>query len=197
MRIAIEGDLSVVIGVNTSRQLILELESKFAVDHNYCPQTRSFRLRSLERLATTRLNFNFPIHCELRRLSIFNAKVVLENIDAAQLDIDVHGPRANLVLRGNTFVALNVESFARNTIDMSLQSLPEQFSHRVAKGTQLKMPNQGPPTCVVCYENEITQMFTGCGHWCLCRNCASVARCPICRQESAQIRILQAAAHHC
>jgi hypothetical protein len=197
MNITIEGKLCVIIGCDTLHQITLTITSSFAVDYNYFPQTNVVRLRCLDQPMPTRLHFHFPARYELRRLIVFDSKVVVENNTSQKLAVEIHGPRANVILRGNNLTSLKVDSFARNVVDMSLQSMPDHFSHRVTKGTQLKMPNQGPPTCVVCCENEITQVFTGCGHWCLCKACATITRCPICRQESTQMRVLQAAAQYC
>jgi len=198
MKININGELSVHIATNLTGELLLSVVAKRAASYSYCPQRATVSI--VENPAGLHeLKLKYPSHFWLNELTIASgAKVILENLELGALKLQVLGPRSSAVLRGNRLDDLLLFSDSRNTIDMSMQALPKKFSHQLNKETLIRMPNQGPPTCIVCYENEITQMFVACGHWCLCSACSSMNHCPVCRRESGQVRVYQqSAGHYC
>lgn len=198
MRINITGDLSVRITNNLRNELLVSVIAKRGVTFSYCPQQSTVDI--VEHAGGLReVNLKYPSHFQLTELTIASgAKVILEGLDIACLKLQTLHPRSQAILRSNRLDELMLHSDSRNTIDMTMQALPKKFSHQLHKDTVVRMPNQGPPTCIVCYENEITQMFVACGHWCLCSACSSMNHCPVCRRESEQVRIYQqSTVHNC
>lgn len=194
MKISIVGNLSVTIAAGC-KSLNLSVLSQRAL-YTYCPQTETVTVTE-DCFGNAQLNLHFPNHL-LHELQVKDALVVLEGITTPRLNIHLRSTNSRVILRNNSLDRLRLFSESRGTIDMTQQALPKSFSHRLGKDTIVRMPNQGPPTCVVCFENEITQLFVACGHWCLCSACSSMNACPICRKEGSQLSVRQqSACHYC
>jgi hypothetical protein len=164
-------------------------------DLSYCPQTNTITIAETPH-GIPHLHLQYPEHLQLQELKVCGSRVVVDGIATAQLSICIEGAGSHVILRNNSLSRLTLRSESRNTIDMTQQALPRKFSHCLSKDTVVKMPNQGPPTCIVCFENEITQLFVACGHWCLCSTCSSMNCCPVCRKEGQQMKIYQQSATH-
>jgi len=198
MKITVNGELSVHIATNLRSELLLSVVAKRSVSFSYCPQRAAIDI--VEDIKGLRqLKLKYPNHFWLNELIVANgAKVILENLELTSLKLTLLNSGSQAILRGNHLDELVLHSDSRNTVDMTMQGLPGKFSHQLGKDTVVRMPNQGPPTCIVCHENEITQMFAACGHWCLCSACSSMNHCPVCRRESGQVRVYQqSVAHYC
>ncbi|KDD72893.1 hypothetical protein H632_c2766p0, partial [Helicosporidium sp. ATCC 50920] len=51
-------------------------------------------------------------------------------------------------------------------------------------------PDAREALCVACLDTRATHCFTGCGHLCACEGCVeNMERCPLCRVESATVRV--------
>ena len=193
VKVIISGRINVTLQTNAKGELAIKAGT--GVAYNYCPQTQTV---SITEGNSHHLSLNYPSYVQLCELEVNGSTVVLENLTIPSLNACVINNNSRLSLRGNTIDQLSLLSDSRNTIDMTQQALPKRFSYQASKDTTIRMPNQGPPMCVACYENEVSRVFLACGHWCLCSNCASLQRCPICRAESAQLRVIQqSAVHYC
>lgn len=192
-KILVIGKLDVKITGDLKNMLHISVPQN--ASYSYCPQTSTVHINE-NTSNPSPLNLHYPAHFQLQALCIQHARVALEGITALSLDISLLGPNAQIILRGNTLDQLSLHSNARNLIDMTQQGLPKQFSHSLARDTTIRMPNQGPPTCIVCCENEVTQLFVSCGHWCLCNACSTLTHCPICRTETSQMRVYQQSTVH-
>ena len=172
MKITVNGELSVHIATNLRSELLLSVVAKRSVSFSYCPQRAAIDI--VEDIKG------------LRQLKLkYGAKVILENLELTSLKLTLLNSGSQAILRGNHLDELVLHSDSRNTVDMTMQGLPGKFSHQLGKDTVVRMPNQGPPTCIVCHEN-------------LCSACSSMNHCPVCRRESGQVRVYQqSVAHYC
>lgn len=197
MKISITGNLSVAITGSQTHRLCLSVLNQQHASYTYCPQTETITVAE-DASGLPQLNLQYPGHLQLQELQVRGARVVVESITTQSLTIYVRSADSHVILRNNSLNRLNLRCELRSIVDMTQQALPKLFSHQLGKDAVVRMPNQGPPTCVVCFENEITQLFVACGHWCLCSACSSMNCCPICRKESNQLRVYQqSAVHHC
>jgi hypothetical protein len=195
LSISIVGNLSVTISGGQKSALSIAVSNQQTAVYSYCPQTNSVTvLESVQ--GVPQLALHYPAHFQLREVVIRGARVVIENVVSSSLTISVSESASKAILLNNSLERLTLRSDARNIIDMTQQALPKRFSHHLAKETIVRMPNQGPPTCIVCFENEITQLFVACSHWCLCSACSAMTSCPVCRKEGAQLRVYQQSATH-
>jgi len=197
MKISIIGNLSIAIVGSHTHRLCLSVLNQQHASYTYCPQTETITVTE-DASGLPQLNLQYPGHLQLQELQVRGARVVVESITTQSLTINVRSADSHVILRNNSLSRLNLRCELRSIVDMTQQALPKLFSHQLGKDAVVRMPNQGPPTCVVCFENEITQLFVACGHWCLCSACSSMNCCPICRKESNQLRVhQQSAVHHC
>jgi hypothetical protein len=195
MNLSLVGNLNVTVVGGHKTALRISISDRQCATYNYCPQTNTITIAETPH-GISPLNLQYPAHFQLRELRVRGSRVVVDGISTDLLSICIENTSSHLILRNNTLDQLRLRSESRNTIDMTQQALPRKFSHSLSRDTIVRMPNQGPPTCIVCFENEITQLFVACGHWCLCSACSSMNCCPVCRKESQQMKIYQHSATH-
>jgi hypothetical protein len=195
LNISLVGNLSVTIAGSRSNTLGISVSNQQCAGYSYCPQTETITIAESPH-GLPKLSLQYPGHFQLHQLTVCGSRVIVEGISTSKLSIHIKDIGSHVVLRGNSLEHLVLRSDSRNIVDLTQQALPRKFSHQLSKDTTVRMPNQGPPTCIVCFENEITQVFVACGHWCLCSACSSMDCCPVCRKESQQLRIYQQSATH-
>jgi hypothetical protein len=103
--------------------------------------------------------------------------------------VDSHGLRNAVVFKDNEFGSLTLLDTAGLTrFDLSQQS-PLVLHTETRQSSSLIFARTAGPTCVVCFDQEATEVYLPCGHWGVCKVCAvrnECGSCPICREHGGQ-----------
>lgn len=195
LNIAVTGDLLVRITETREKGINFHMESKLKrVQYSYTPGRNLLRFYTSEGVGDRCASLQHPQKWELRSLELGGdgSRVVVEGVTSNTLTIYNHGLGNSLQLRNNNLATMYLNDEHPCNYDFSEQALPHESHHKLHPHSTVRMPNAGPPICISCYENEVTQLFEDCGHWCLCKNCSnSTPKCPLCRTGGAQIRVQQ------
>jgi len=152
-----------------------------------------------EQHSTEEVNF-FTIHCDLFGVELFasDLNVELNGICLAFVNfmVESNGVRNVVVIRDNEFESLTlVDNGGQTKFDLSHQSgLPLHTKTR--NNSVLLFARTAGPNCVVCSDQEATEVYVPCGHWGICKVCSmrnECTRCPVCRGESRQMMSLYVA----
>jgi hypothetical protein len=145
------------------------------------------------------VNF-FTIHGELYGVELCTSDLNVEisgiNLSWVNFTVESNGLRNAVVIRDNDFESLTlVDNVGQTKFDLSHQ-LGLTLHTKTRNNSVLLFARTAGPTCVVCADNEATEVYMPCGHWGICKECSmrnECTRCPVCRGESQQMMSLYVA----
>jgi len=114
---------------------------------------------------------------------IVSLEVILRNLHA-----EIHHLKGKLELQENQSLLLSITD---KLSKLSLFDLEEVSLHTQELLVKKKKEQRESRLCVVCIDQEKTNLVVPCGHFCLCENCAEQlprpVKCPVCRGGAREV----------
>jgi hypothetical protein len=136
------------------------------------------------------VNF-FTIPGDLYAVELCSSNLNIElngmNLPWVNFTVESHGLQNAIMIRDNEFESLTlVDNAGQTKFDLSHQ-MGLTLHTKTRNNSVLLFARTAGPNCVVCSDQEATEVYIPCGHWGICKVCSQrneCTRCPVCRGDS-------------